>query len=473
MSSNDEFLNSVIQNKDLEIKTKEEQIQRLNAKISKMTKEMYTQKKKYRQSLTSRSEYSPSPVKSVLDTENSEEFVKLKESAKFLYNENVQLQSMNGLLMNCISAIDSHLYPDEMDRSDLNQVLLRIENGILSKSKEISEISKINAHLLQSSNSDIADLLKSQLQPFIIKYSKLQQEIKALSLENDRLTKQSFFHQNQIKILDKSLKSLENVLNDNDEETELSLILNKETKLKILTNQSESLRHELLTTDFKIECNHSLNPIDQSILSDAYILINTHKHEILELHTKMEFLKSKVELTESLFRKYHLDQPNDTILSCIGSPAIQHFIFNQNDSKLLHSSHQALLQQILNSEVAVVPKETLLQNQFKLEEQEAENKKLQKIFDRTRLIFGKKAYQVKQTILNVLGWDLDMMDHNKFKLTSESGQYFILQGNLDKLTMVGMDTEKYEIYHPLIQEWLTEKKSFSGFLATVLLLEKQ
>ena len=463
----------VIQNKDIELSAKDDQISKLNSKISKITKELYQMKKKYRQSLSNQTEYSVSPKPS----SNDEELVKLQEATVVLYKDNVQLQNQNDLFKKCLVAIDTCLNPDEMDRSDTVALLNRVENSIFNKSFELNELIQFNKQLLSSATTDVEALLNTNLEPFLAKYAVIQQENKELKLQIEKQHNEIKFVTHQNEILGKAANDLETVLQDKDD-SDINKILKKESKYAIFTQQMNALRRELLTTEFKIECKHPVQPLDQHFLNNAFKLINNQKLELAELTLKYNYLKERVQQQETLFRKYHLsesaDASNNNIVGLVGSPAIQHFIAKDEDFKQLMASHKSLLEHIMECprEPATIPFETYKKGQLQIQRQEEEINKNCKLLDRTRKAFGKKAYQVKQLTFNILGWHLDLMENNRFKVMNEDGRYFIFSGQLDKLVMVGMGPDAYETLEPFVQEWLTEKKSFSGFLATILLLNK-
>eukprot|EP00835_Amoeboradix_gromovi_P006333 NODE_727_length_4761_cov_0.252038.p2 type:complete len:458 gc:universal NODE_727_length_4761_cov_0.252038:1699-326(-) len=445
----------VIQNKDTEIAAKDDLITKLNLKVGKITKEMYHLKKKYRNSLANHSECTPSPMKFLADSDNAE-LQKLQKSNLLLYSDNKQLQSRNSLLMNAIVAIDSHICPNEMDRSDISAMLCRIENYILHKSREIKILTETNEKLMESSNVSINSRIKSELAPFFSKYSRTIQENNDLTNENAKANKRLNLYKNSIKLLENTLSGLKS---DSD-------------AVNTLKVENSSLRETLINSKFQIDCSHVEQPIDLTFLNNAYQTISSLELKSLYFESQIKFLKSNIELNESLYRKYHVSEPEDLIYSFIGSPAIKNFVASQQDFRQLLVSHASLIQQVLESDVEQVPMNTFKQLQLQLQKQNDEMLKSNKMMDRMKMAFAKKAYQVQQITLNILGWHLDLMENDRFKLSSENGRYFIFSGTLDKLSLVGMNTDDCIELEPLMQEWLTNKKCIAKFLANVLLLNK-
>eukprot|EP00834_Sanchytrium_tribonematis_P003061 NODE_109_length_18665_cov_0.924486.p3 type:complete len:478 gc:universal NODE_109_length_18665_cov_0.924486:6682-8115(+) len=457
----------VLQNKDSEIAAKDDQITKLNLKINKLNKEMYQLKRKYRSSLSNRSandENIPMP-----EYKNNDELVALKEASGALYKDNVQLQNQNDVLKNAILSIDNYLFPKLMDRSNLNEQLTRVDLGIQQKVFEVKQLKNLNQDLLCSKNEDISKTIQTNLQPFIVKHSNLMQENKELQLDLSMAIKQSSFYKKQVSIMDEVLNELEKQMIEKDEVENVQKIIQRESKMKILTEECQSLRKEILNTEFKIECKHSLQLIDHSFLTQAYQIINELNAKILELQSKLNDFGPRLDRLEYLFCKYHLKEQDDNIFAFVGSPAMEHFIASRSILKALCKSNYELLTMLVDKKVEHVPKSILDQKQLEIQDKEQQLATKTKLLNRTKQIFAQKAKQVRDVTCTLLGWSLDLLDNNRFKLSDSGDQYFIFQETEGKFSLVSMDTSKFQLYQPLIESCINQRNSFPEFLATVLI----
>ena len=463
-------IEQILSDKNEELRNKDDHIFKLNAKIQKMTKEMYQLKRKYRNSLCSTSE---SVESNVVPVETSE-YIKVKEAGIKLYESNLKLQQENALFKNCFNALDSAFYPDEMDRSNIHDQLLRVETAILNNKAAHEYLQSEFQSKLQREKSfkvDIEPIIKKHVGPFIEKCGKLEESMKSVQLENQTLTAEIKSLKRQLKIHQNTLESLEKSISE-QEVTEVDKILKQESKFAILTKYSQELRQQLDNISQSVECNHKIEKLDQLYLCELYESISQLKQDLYDSKVKYSELKSYIDLNNSMYRKYHLDEPKESIYAHVGSPAIMYFVAKQNDLKLLVNSHNALLKHTLHLKTESIPKSSYLALENDLQNLKIELSNVQKMNTRIKEAFAKKAAQVNQVSASVLGWQIDLLEHDRIKVFDSNGLYFIFSGSMDKLMLVGMDNDQYEQLKPLVEEWITRKKSFSGFLATVLLLSK-